>query len=88
MARFLASVTVALQGDILDPAGEATAEALRRMGYPVNDVRIGRQVTLTLDAPDEVRARQLTQQMADALLANPIMETYQVKMEGLCKLES
>ncbi len=87
MARFTAIVTVTLKKDILDPAGEATAHTLQQLGYPVAGVRLGRHVALTMDAADEGAALRLSRQMADALLANPIMETYQVQVESLCELE-
>ncbi|MDA8205927.1 MAG: phosphoribosylformylglycinamidine synthase subunit PurS [Thermaerobacter sp.] len=80
MPRFEATVTVVLKPDILDPAGEATAHVLQHLGYAVEDLRIGRHIHLSLEADDRAQAEKLTREMAEELLAHPIMETYQVSV--------
>lgn len=81
MPIFQATVTVTLKPEILDPAGEATTHVLQNMGYQVKGLRIGRHIRLSLEAQDAAAAERLTRQMAEELLANPIMETYQVQVE-------
>ncbi len=83
MAEFRATVTVTLKPEILDPAGEATSQVLTHLGYPVNELRIGRHISLVVEADDREAAHRLCQQMAGELLANPIMENYCVQVEEL-----
>lgn len=82
MPKFDATVTVALKPDILDPAGEATGHVLRRMGYAVDDLRIGRHIQLRIEAEDVGQAEELTREMAEELLAHPIMETFVVAVRA------
>ncbi|PSR28216.1 MAG: phosphoribosylformylglycinamidine synthase [Sulfobacillus thermosulfidooxidans] len=71
-------VNVALKDAILDPAGQSTAKVLRNMGYPVQDVRIGKQIKLQVTAESLNDAKEKARQMAEKLLANPVMETYDI----------
>jgi phosphoribosylformylglycinamidine synthase subunit PurS len=72
-------VNVMLKPEILDPQGQAVADALPRLGVDdVTSVRIGRRVELTFDgAPDVEKAKQI----ADRLLANLVIEDYSVDVE-------
>jgi phosphoribosylformylglycinamidine synthase subunit PurS len=72
-------VDVMLKPEILDPQGQAVADALPRLGVDnVTSVRIGRRVELVFDGtPDVGQARQI----ADRLLANPVIEDYTVRVE-------
>ncbi|MCY0878636.1 MAG: phosphoribosylformylglycinamidine synthase subunit PurS [Firmicutes bacterium] len=83
MAQFRATVVVTLQPDVLDPAGDATAQVLRHMGYRVADVRIGKSIEVRLEAEDRAEAQALAHKMAASLLANPVMETFSVQVEEL-----
>ena len=71
-------VDVMLKPEILDPQGQAVVNALPRLG--VNDVaavRIGRRIEIEFTGePDLERARQI----ADKLLANPVIEDYSVRV--------
>jgi phosphoribosylformylglycinamidine synthase subunit PurS len=73
-------VDVMLKPEILDPQGQAVANALPRLG--VNDVasvRIGRRVEIEFAGEvDLERAREI----ADKLLANPVIEDYHIKVES------
>lgn len=64
---------------ILDPEGQAVADVLRGMGMPVEDVRVGRRIQLTLDARSAQEARNRAIEMARGLLANPVLETFEVE---------
>ncbi|WP_117213033.1 phosphoribosylformylglycinamidine synthase subunit PurS [Allorhizocola rhizosphaerae] len=77
MARVV--VDVMLKPEILDPQGQAVANALPRLGVSdVASVRIGRRVEIEFEGEADVeRAREI----ADKLLANPVIEDYQVKIE-------
>lgn len=76
MARVV--VDVMLKPEILDPQGQAVANALPRLGVSdVTSVRIGRRVEIEFAGePDLDRAREI----ADKLLANPVIEDYQVHL--------
>jgi phosphoribosylformylglycinamidine synthase subunit PurS len=72
-------VDVMLKPEILDPQGQAVADALPRLGVDnVTSVRIGRRVELVFDgSPDVDEAAKI----ADRLLANPVIEDYAVRVE-------
>jgi phosphoribosylformylglycinamidine synthase subunit PurS len=73
-------VDVMLKPEILDPQGQAVANALPRLGVSeVNSVRIGKRIELEFDGePDLGLAREI----ADKLLANPVIEDFTVRLEG------
>ncbi len=77
MARVV--VDVMLKPEILDPQGQAVARALPSLGLDgVTGVRIGKHVEIDFDGePDLERARQI----ADRLLANPVIEDFRVRVE-------
>jgi phosphoribosylformylglycinamidine synthase len=63
---------------ILDPQGEAVGGALRQLGFSVREARVGRVVDLELDGADPESARVQAEQMCRQLLANPLIETYEI----------
>ena len=67
-----------LKREILDPQGQAVERALPSLGFAgVSDVRIGKHVELTVsDGDGELAARR----MAEALLANPVIEEFSVRL--------
>ncbi len=71
-------VDVMLKPEILDPQGQAVANALPRLGVTdVSSVRIGRRIEIEFSGqPDLDRAREI----ADKLLANPVIEDYSVRL--------
>ncbi|MEJ3743366.1 phosphoribosylformylglycinamidine synthase subunit PurS [Actinomycetes bacterium KLBMP 9797] len=77
MARVV--VDVMLKPEILDPQGQAVANALPRLGVDdVSSVRIGRRIEIEFTGePDLARAREI----ADKLLANPVIEDFSVRVE-------
>ncbi len=78
MARVV--VDVMLKPEILDPQGQAVANALPRLGVSeVSSVRIGKRIELEFDGePDLDRAREI----ADKLLANPVIEDFTLRVEA------
>lgn len=77
-----ARVYVTLKPSILDPQGQTIAGALRTLGYrTVREVRQGKYFELALDADSEDAARGLVAEIADRLLANPVIESYRVEVE-------
>lgn len=79
--RFTASVYVALKPGVNDPQGNAVLDGLRSLGFSsVADVRVGKYLTLDLDAPDEAAASAQVGEMCEKLLANPVIESYRIEV--------
>ena len=77
-----ARVFVTLKPSILDPQGKTILSALRALGYDaVEDVRQGKFFEIELAAPAAEQARDLAAEMADRLLANPVIESYRVEVD-------
>jgi phosphoribosylformylglycinamidine synthase subunit PurS len=78
-----ARVTVTLKSGILDPQGKAIEGALRSLGVEgVASVRQGKVFDIELEGADKARAEELLKQAADKLLANTVIENYDVKVLG------
>jgi phosphoribosylformylglycinamidine synthase PurS subunit len=74
-------VDVMLKPEILDPQGQAVANALPSLGFtPPVQLRIGRHVELSLEATDADAAVEQATKIADTLLANPVIEDYTVRL--------
>jgi phosphoribosylformylglycinamidine synthase subunit PurS len=77
-----ARVFVTLKPSVFDPQGRTIAEALHSMGYDgVGDVRQGKYFELELDVASADKARSVAAEVADKLLANPVIESYRVEVE-------
>jgi phosphoribosylformylglycinamidine synthase subunit PurS len=73
-----ATVLVRPKPGILDPQGEAVQRSLRQLGFPVGDARVGRVVDLELEDADPEQARAALERMCEQLLANPLIESYEI----------
>jgi phosphoribosylformylglycinamidine synthase subunit PurS len=73
-----ATVLVRPKTGILDPQGQAVESSLRQLGFRVGEARVGRVVDLEVDAPDTATARDQLEQMCERLLANPLIESYEI----------
>jgi phosphoribosylformylglycinamidine synthase PurS subunit len=76
-----ATVLVRPKPGILDPQGEAVQSSLRQLGFPVEEARIGRIVDLEIENGDAERARAELEHMCEQLLANPLIESYEITVE-------
>jgi phosphoribosylformylglycinamidine synthase PurS subunit len=77
-----ARVFVTLKKSVFDPQGRTIAEALHSLGYTgVADVRQGKYFELDLDARSADQAQKLASEVADKVLANPVIESYRVEVE-------
>ena len=65
---------------ILDPQGQAIESSLRQLGFSVGEARIGRVVDLKLENGDPEQARVELERMCDQLLANPLIESYEIEL--------
>jgi phosphoribosylformylglycinamidine synthase len=76
-------VYVTLKPSVFDPQGRVVADALSSLGYEdVKDVRQGKFFDLELSDTDPAAARTRVTEMADRLLANPVIESYRVEVLG------
>lgn len=77
-----ARVFVTLKPSVFDPQGRTIAEALHSMGYAaIGDVRQGKYFELDVDAASAEQARVVASEVADKLLANPVIESYRIEVE-------
>jgi phosphoribosylformylglycinamidine synthase len=77
--NFSATVNVMPKPGIADPQGLTIRRALPALGYEgVGDVKVGKRIELEVTAPDEEQARARVMEMCERLLANPVIESYEV----------
>ena len=72
------TVLIRPKSGILDPQGEAVQASLSTLGFSVSRARVGRLVDLVVDSDDAVAAKAEVERMCDELLANPLIESYDV----------
>jgi phosphoribosylformylglycinamidine synthase len=77
-----ATVLVRPKQGILDPQGQAVEGSLRHLGFAVAEARVGRVVDLEVDAVDVGQARAAVERMCEQLLANPLIESYEIEITG------
>jgi len=77
-----ATVLVRPKQGILDPQGEAVETALEHLGFSVSAARVGKVVDIEVDADSADDARAQVEKMCEQLLANPLMESYEVEIHG------
>jgi phosphoribosylformylglycinamidine synthase len=78
---YLARVDVMLKPGISDPQGQTIEKALPVLGYEgVTGVRVGKRIQLEVDAPDPEAAKTKVEEMCERLLANPVIESYEVSI--------
>ena len=84
MTSFEARVEVTHRPGIADPAGATVERALPALGYTnVTQVHIGKVIRLVVDAADADSARVEVEEMCERLLANPVIESYEVSVSAL-----
>ncbi len=84
MTMFEARVEVTHRPGIADPAGATVERALPALGYTnVTQVHIGKVIRLVVDAADAGAARSQVEEMCERLLANPVIESYEVTVSAL-----
>lgn len=77
------TVNITRRAEIADPQGTTVQRALADLGHKgVNRVRIDRTVHLDLDGDDPAAVKASVGQMCEQLLANPVLEDYEVEVEG------
>ncbi|WP_024789171.1 phosphoribosylformylglycinamidine synthase subunit PurS [Lebetimonas sp. JH292] len=75
-------VNVHLKKGVLDPQGKAVKHALETLGFNnVEDVRVGKQILLNINTDNKEKAIEDAKKMADELLANPVIENYEIEVK-------
>jgi phosphoribosylformylglycinamidine synthase len=77
-----ATILVRPKRGILDPQGEAVQGSLRKLGFAVGGARVGRLVDLEVEAESPEDARAQVERMCHELLANPLIESFEIEVEG------
>jgi phosphoribosylformylglycinamidine synthase subunit PurS len=78
-----ARVFVTLKPSVFDPQGRAIVDALHSLGYQnVADVRQGKYFELDLATTERAQAEKLAADLADKVLANPVIESYRIEVDG------
>jgi len=75
-----ATVLVRPKHGILDPQGQAVESSLRQLGFAVGEARVGRVVDLVVESSDPAGARAEVERMCEQLLANPLIESYEIEL--------
>ena len=75
-----AVVLVRPKAGILDPQGAAVETSLKHLGFAVDEARVGKIIDLELNAEDEAAARAQIERMCEQLLANPLIESYEIEL--------
>ncbi len=76
-----ARVFVSLKPSVFDPQGHTIVEALRSLGYgAVTDVRQGKFFEVDLNVPTRADAEKLAAEVADRVLANPVIESFRIEL--------
>ena len=77
-----ATILVRPKPGILDPQGEAVQSSLRQLGFHVDEARVGRVIDLDVEAATADEARGEIERMCERLLANPLIESYEIEVAG------
>ena len=81
--NFRAEVVITPREGVLDTQGKAVEKTLINLGFKgVSEVRIGRIVTMDMEAADEAAARETAESICQDLLANDLIETYKIIIEA------
>ncbi len=79
---YKANVEITVRRSILDPQGKATQHALHDLGFAsIERVRVGKHIELWIEAASEEEAMALARAACEKLLANPVMEDFQITLE-------
>ena len=82
--KFKATIHIMPRPEILDPQGKATLHGLHNLGFSqVDQVRIGKQVEVALEATDAEAATASLDEACKKLLANPVIEQYQFELTAI-----
>ena len=79
--KFKAEIDVMPKKELLDPQGKAVSSSMKNLGLPeIDHVRIGKHISLEVDAENEDAAKEKVEKACKELLANQIMESYEFEL--------
>lgn len=79
--KYTAHINVNPLKELLDPQGKAVTESLHNLGLQhINNVRIGKHITLAIEAENEETAYRQVEEACKKLLSNPVMEYYEIQI--------
>jgi phosphoribosylformylglycinamidine synthase subunit PurS len=79
MMKFLAEIDIMPLKALLDPQGKAVTQRMHTIGFNmVENVRVGKHITLEIDALDEREANEIVEDACRKILTNPIMESFEI----------
>ena len=80
--RFIAEIDVMPLSNLLDPQGKTVRNTLHSLNYSsVMDVRIGKHITMTLEADSREQAKKMVNEIAEKILINPIVQYYSFELK-------
>ncbi|MGM0706419.1 MAG: phosphoribosylformylglycinamidine synthase subunit PurS [Bacteroidota bacterium] len=81
MPTYHATIAITLRPSILDPEGKAVHQALQNLGQAsVQKVRVGKRITLTIEAETKDAAYDVAETSCQKVLANPVTENYEIEI--------
>jgi phosphoribosylformylglycinamidine synthase PurS subunit len=81
MSTYTVQIKVMPLKELLDPQGKAIVGGLQNLGLSnIEDVRVGKNITLQINADSESQAKQIAEEASKKLLANPVMEYFEVSV--------
>jgi phosphoribosylformylglycinamidine synthase PurS subunit len=79
--KFIAEINIMPLKVLLDPQGKAVTSSMKKLGFlEVENVRIGKHITLEIESDSEEQARERVDEACKKILTNPIMEGYEFKL--------
>ncbi|MFP3859764.1 MAG: phosphoribosylformylglycinamidine synthase subunit PurS [Bacteroidales bacterium] len=81
--KFIAEINVMPLKNLLDPQGKAVQSSMKKIGFNnVDNVRIGKHITLEIEADNKEKAIEQVNEACNKLLANPVMEGYDYSVKA------
>jgi len=81
LMKFKVEIDVMPLKNLLDPQGKAVTTSMKNLGLPeIENVRIGKHISLSVEAEDEAKAKVKVDEACKKLLANEIMESYEFEL--------
>ncbi|MCQ8893715.1 MAG: phosphoribosylformylglycinamidine synthase subunit PurS [Methanolinea sp.] len=80
--KFLVRITISLKEGVLDPEASLIRRALENLGFQTEELKTARQFIVRFDADDELQARERAKTMCERLLANPVIQKYEIEVLG------
>ena len=82
--KYSVQVHIMTLKELLDPQGKAVLGGLKNLGLgSVEDVRVGKHISLQVEAASEEEAKNIAEEASRKLLANPVMEYYEIEVHTL-----